>query len=633
MCKRLISIFIILTVLCSILPTFGGASDSPDFSGTCGEGLTWKLDPFKGILTISGDGTMDDYSYADNAPWYPCRSRIFQVVIEAKLSNIGSYAFYECNQMTACNASGCTLASIGDGAFSSCAALTSFTFTPGQRIAVGEDAFFSCSSLKKLDLSAINGTIGLSAFAGCTKLESIELPRRMTALPASTFSGCSSLTGVTLPKNLETIGKSCFAGCTALKEMTFPEALVTVDRFAFSGCNALELTFTGNAPNFAPQGDVSASFPTGSVLSYHFGTEGWEWPSFKGYASSRIYDSLDEVFTDLKKDGWYIPGIQHVYFTGLMNGLREKEFGPDRPMSRAQLVTVLYRASGSPAVTTVNPFTDVEKNAYYYDAVRWAKGNGIVTGITATTFQPDTSLSRQQICAILYRYAAYCDLPLTERTSLTDFVDTDQIDSYAVDPVNWCVATGLVGGKPGKRLDPKGTATRAEIAKILTAFTTALEASKIAARDEWLKSFTDPEDTEPTDPYLSYAKEIFDTINKKRTDAGLSPLIWNDTVYKAAKTRAQELSGENNFGHTRPDGTEYSTVFNQYHIESTSKNEIVAHGYTSAQALVDVWSTAASTSPVLQAPLYSAGAVGVYQAAPKDGEAVGRYYYALLVIG
>ena len=135
------------------------------------------------------------------------------------------------------------------------------------------------------------------------------------------------------------------------------------------------------------------------------------------------------------------------------------------------------------------------------------------------------------------------------------------------------------------------------------------------------------------DPAYIYARQIFDTINAKRSAGGLKAFVWNDRVYLAAQARAKEISGENCFTHTRPDGTNYSTVLTEYKVESTIRNEIIAHGYTTAQPLVDTWASTSSTSPVILALVYSQAAVGVFQAeSAKEGEE-GKYYYALLVIG
>ncbi|MBE6933394.1 MAG: hypothetical protein E7464_08450 [Ruminococcaceae bacterium] len=633
---RIISMLCALAMLLCLLPTGVFAANAPEFSGTCGEAITWELDPTAGLLTIEGEGAMPDYTYSYGAPWYTCRARIFNVVIGEGITAIGDYAFNECNLLVTVDASACTLTAIGEGAMSGCALLESVTFIPGDTLTVGADAFYGCASLQALDLSAKEGEIGTDAFAGCIALAEVKLPESLSGLKRGTFDGCTSLTALTIPENVEYIGVDCFRNCTGLTELSFPAALRVVERRAFNSCNPLILTFAGDAPMFAPLSDSTASFPADSILRTPYEAEGWGWPIFKGYTTESLFPSLTEVFRDVPEDAWYLPSVQRAYYMGLMNGVREGEFAPNNPMTRGELVTVLYRAAGSPEIDVENPFTDVAENSFYYDAVRWAQANGIVTGVNATTFKPTDRINRQQIATILYRYAASLELDLSQRDPLTDFVDVSDVASYAKDPMSWCVAIGLINGKPGGKLDPNGTATRAEVAKILTGFVTYLAAEDILSQDDWLDDYIEPEpgpEIDREDPAYLYAREIFDGINKKRTETGLSELEWNDSIYLAAVTRAEELTRENGFSHTRPNGANYSTVFEEFNIECTTRNEIIARGYTSAQALVDAWASTGSSSPVISAVVYSNAAVGVYQMPAEEGEEAGRYYYVLLVAG
>lgn len=634
--KRIISILCVLAMLLSVLPAAALAADSPDFSGTCGDAITWELDPTAGLLTIDGEGPMPDYSYSVGAPWYACRSRIFNVVLTGSITAIGAYAFRECSALVSVDASACTIGAIGEGSFEGCFGLESVSFTPGESLRVGDDAFADCMALKALDLGAAEGEIGQGAFYGCSALNDITLPAKMAALQDNTFSGCGSLKTLTLPENLESIGRRCFRDCTALKKLSFPERLGSIERDAFEGCSPLTLRFAGSAPAFAPASDSTASFPAETLLQVPFEGDGWVWPICKGYTVQWIFPSLDGVFTDVEKNAWYIPSVQHVYYTGSMKGVGADRFAPNNPMSRAELVTVLYRIAGSPKVDAENPFVDVPEDSFYYDAVRWAQANHIVTGTSATSFKPLDRINREQIATILYRYAASLELDLSQRDSLTGFTDAARVSNYAKDPMSWCVATGLINGKPGGLLDPSGTASRAEVAKLLTGFETHLAALEILSQDDWMDGFKEPApgpEIDHEDPLYLYALEVFEAINLKRTGMGLSGLEWNDYMYLAAKTRAEELTHENGFSHTRPDGTNYSTVFEEFGIEHSTRNEIIARGYTSAQALVDAWASTGSSSPVISALVYSSAAVGIYQLPPAENEEEGRYYYVLLVAG
>lgn len=634
--KRLISTVLLLALLLGLVPAQALAADPQAITGKIGNLFSWELDPVEGLLRVDGTGSMPDWSYGESAPWYTYRSRVFSVELSKGITSIGAYAFNECAQLTEIDASGCALNAIGDGAMNNCILLKSVSFKPAASLNVGEDAFYGCVSLTKLDLGAASGTVGAGAFSGCAALAEIRLPQKLTRLERDTFSGCSSLAKLNVPAELEYIGKNCFRGAQALPDLSFPATLKTVERYAFSGCEKLTLRFAGDAPAFAPAKDVSASFAPDTLLCFPYDAKGWTWPVCKGYETSYIFPALDDVFHDLAKSAWYIPSVQYVYYTGLMNGVRSGEFAPNAPMTRSQLVTVLYRNAGQPEVTDAAPFTDVDKDAYYYDAVCWAQTSGIVKGVSATRFAPNNVITRQQLCTFLFRYAELLGLPMDARDPLTAFIDADKVDSYAKDAASWCVAAGLINGKNGNLLDPNGGATRAEVAKVLTAFDARVLREILTAPDRWEDDLIIPDPVPEIDreaPEYLLAREIFDAINVKRAEAGLSPFIWNDRIYLAAQVRAEEVTGENAFNHTRPDGTSYATVFTQFDVEYTTRNEIVAFGYNSAQALVDAWMTSGATSPVITATIYSQAAVGVYHLPPeKEGEE-GKYYFTLLVIG
>ena len=634
--RRMICAALILTLLLALLPAQILADDAQKITGEIDESITWSFEPIDGLLTIEGEGAMPDWSYSEGAPWYLYRSRIFKVVLGEKITSIGAYAFNECARLTEVDAAEATLGAIGAGAMSNCVQLEAVKFKPASKLDVGADAFFGCTALKTIDLSADEGTIGAGAFSGCTALTEAALPKSVPALEPETFLGCAVLSKLNVPDGLESIGKSCFRGCEMLPGLTFPGTLKSVDRYAFNGCKKRTFTFTGDMPDFAPAKDVSSSFESDAVLCFPFEADEWTWPVCKGYETKIVYPALDSVFNDLKKDAWYIPSVQHVYYTGLMNGVKEGEFSPQGLVSRGQLVTVLYRLAGEPDVEGEVSFTDVAQNAYYYDAVCWAQSAGVVNGVSDTRFAPNDRISRQQLCTILYRYAGILELTLTQRDPLTNFSDASKIAEYARDAVSWCVATSLINGKSSTQLDPTGNATRAEIAKILTSFDALMNREELTAPENWEQEFLIPDvlpDIDREDPDYLYAREIFDAINAVRGEEGLKPFIWSDRVYKAAQTRAEEISGQYAFTHTRPDGSNYATVLAEFGVNASIRNEIIAHGFSTSQALVDKWASSNSTSPVISALVYSQAAIGVYKLPPETEGEEGHYYYALLVIG
>ena len=172
-----------------------------------------------------------------------------------------------------------------------------------------------------------------------------------------------------------------------------------------------------------------------------------------------------EAFSDLDTNSWYHEGVDFVLLNGLMNGMSSTEFAPNGVLTRAQLVTILYRMAGSPSVDGLNnPFTDVPTGTWYTNAVIWAADKGVVTGTTATTFAPDVNITREQIATILFRYAG---AEAVAEDHLADFTDADKISGYAKNAMNWAVANGLINGMGDGTVAPNATATRAQIATIL----------------------------------------------------------------------------------------------------------------------------------------------------------------------
>ena len=181
------------------------------------------------------------------------------------------------------------------------------------------------------------------------------------------------------------------------------------------------------------------------------------------------------VFKDVKANDWFYANVQYVVENKLMNGVAEDKFAPNDTLTRAMLVTVLYRNAGEPATNRSIPFADVDMGAYYANAVSWAKQNGIVSGVTENEFAPDSNITREQIATILFRYAQYKGMEAITLEENLHFVDSDEISEYAVSAMNWAVGKGLIKGKSETTLNPKDNATRAEIAAILQRF---IEANK-----------------------------------------------------------------------------------------------------------------------------------------------------------
>ena len=175
-------------------------------------------------------------------------------------------------------------------------------------------------------------------------------------------------------------------------------------------------------------------------------------------------------FTDVAASAWYYDAVQYVYEQGMMNGTSASTFSPLMTTDRAMIVTILYRLEGEPAVTGTSAFSDVADGQWYTDAVIWAADNGIVTGYDTGAFGPSDTVTREQMAAILYRYASYKGYDVTASADLSGYADQAQISAYALTAMQWANAEGLITGTSDSALTPGGSATRAEAATILMRF-------------------------------------------------------------------------------------------------------------------------------------------------------------------
>ncbi len=183
-----------------------------------------------------------------------------------------------------------------------------------------------------------------------------------------------------------------------------------------------------------------------------------------------VSNNTKHPFTDVSSSDWYNDDVQYVYEKGLMDGISGKEFAPNATVTRAMVATILWRMEGEPAASYGTDFTDVEKNQWYSEAIAWTAHNGIFGGYGNGLFGTNDPITREQLATILYRYAQYQGRSMSVSGKLSAFADGAQVSAYAMDAMQWCVGSGLLNGADGK-LNPTGTATRAELAAILHRFT------------------------------------------------------------------------------------------------------------------------------------------------------------------
>lgn len=226
--------------------------------------------------------------------------------------------------------------------------------------------------------------------------------------------------------------------------------------------------------------DLAQYAPTKSGATF----EGWyadkgltkKITSVKLDANTTVYAKWTETpvsslpFGDVKSGDWFYNDVKYVYEKGMMAGTAADVFAPNATTTRAMIVTILYRLEGSPAVTGTSAFVDVPAGQWYTDAVNWAAANQIVKGTSATTFAPNDSITREQMAAILYRYAQYKGYDVTKKADLSGYSDNGQVSAYAKDALAWANAAKLINGMTNTTLAPQGNATRAQVSAILHRF-------------------------------------------------------------------------------------------------------------------------------------------------------------------
>ena len=216
-------------------------------------------------------------------------------------------------------------------------------------------------------------------------------------------------------------------------------------------------------------------------------------------------------FDDVRPADWFYSSVETVCGKGLMTGTTTRTFRPELPVTRGMLVTILYRLENYPKTASGSPFADVAAGSYYEKAIRWAAANKIVTGYDAAHFGPGDALTREQLAAILYRYAEAMGYDVSSGLSHTLYADAAEVSGYAQTAVDWAIAEGFLKGKDGWKLCPKSAATRAELAVILTRFCAFAERQAAARRQALLLAAASRPDEQP-DAGLSIRFDRTETV-------------------------------------------------------------------------------------------------------------------------
>ena len=351
---------------------------------------------------------------------------------------------------------------IGKTAFCNCSNLRSVTID-GAVTSMGMFAFRDCGSLTSVYFSEGTTIIGDRAFYGCPSLTSVHFPHTLTSIERMAFYQCDKLTGISIPDAIEKIENRAFSGCSSITNIRIPAGITTLDSGAFEKCSSLKEIIVECGPeSFSKSQPRPFNEVTANVYYHDDGT--WTEDDRRRQGSGLTWIPIDSGvrFIDVSDSSEYF--FDPVYWAvdrGITSGTSATTFSPYSPCTRGQVMSFLYKASGSPEVNGANPFTDVKESDYFYKPVLWAVENKITSGTSATTFSPYNTCTRAQVMAFLYKAKGS-----PEVSGSNPFTDVKEGD-YFYKSVLWAVENKITSGTSATTFSPYNTCTRAQVMTFL----------------------------------------------------------------------------------------------------------------------------------------------------------------------
>ena len=326
------------------------------------------------------------------------------------------------------------------------------------------------------------GNVTITGFINENDVATVEIPDTIQGMPVTSiktqaFYNIDSIYSVHIPSSVKSIQKWAFANCQNLISVSFgnrnDEPTNTMDcyiaGYAFTLCDRLEeLWICQNISIFSDYDAGNRYTPEILGLDHLKKIRGHKGSWAEKYAKKYNISFKPIInFNDVNYTSWYYKAVKFTFDNGLIKGLDSTHFGPYQKLSRAMLVTIIWRMEGEPQ-TNSDRFPDVKSSDWYFQAVNWAESNGIVNGYLTGKFGPKDDITREQLAAILMNYARYKGIDLDARGNTDKFIDFDNTGKYFKDAVSWCVANKIISGKEnGTKIDPKGNASRAEVAAMI----------------------------------------------------------------------------------------------------------------------------------------------------------------------
>ncbi len=352
-----------------------------------------------------------------------------------------------------------TVTSICDEAFMDCISLK-YAVIPNSVTFLGSQAFLGCKKLEYCVLSSGLTELAPQTFQDCTSLKQVLIPDSVTKLDWGLFSNCTSLEYVRIPQKVTELPMELFDNCKSLQIITMPASVKRIEQSVFRGCSSLQaIYYNGTEKQLR---EISVNEYENLVLQ-----------NVPVYLISGYPDWLYGLLDMPAETNWAYDGIAFCLDNGLMKGVGNGYFQPGGVTTRAQLVTILWRMCGEPKPTKKAPFTDCNID-WAKDAIAWAAENGIVSGIGNNLFNPNGPITREQLVTVFYRFCKeYLQMDVSASQSLSKFPDSSKVSAWAKDGMQWGIAAGLISGvgtKTGTELQPQGSATRAQIARVIMNF-------------------------------------------------------------------------------------------------------------------------------------------------------------------
>ena len=512
--------------------------------------ITATLDS-DGVLTVSGTGAMPSYNSSGKnvSPWNGNGS-IKKAVISEGITTVGRFTFYSCYSLTSVTVVsgktiisqnalyGCNVTSLIHGSITytldsdgvltvsgtgemphyaeqnnnpigSASTVTKIVISDGIT-AIGNNTFNSFwysrfSNVVSVEIASSVTTIGSEAFRFCRKLASVNIPSSVTKIGSAAFYDCG-FTTATVPSTVTNLEPYAFGGAESkLKDLTvnasvdvIPNALAsyngslqkadlsgstakTIGEKCFEGCRKLtEVILPKNLERIEakafiesrnlsqPDWPSSLTFISGNAFPADFPDDWYpEWLE-RNYVGDFVPRGIP--FTDVPEDHPYYKEIREMYDRGLMTGTTPTTFEPDTTLNRAFLTAVLYRRAGTPAQTYDGRFPDVAAGDWFMPSVMWASVTETLVGYSDGTFGPTDLLTREQLCTVLWRIAVTMDGCWNfERASISDYPDAEKVSPYAQEALEWCQAKGILVPRDGK-IAAWSPATRVELAVMLSRY-------------------------------------------------------------------------------------------------------------------------------------------------------------------